>query len=76
MRVRERACLWMQHHERSVLALGLFGMLGFVVASLGAVSGLLGARTYLAGAAGSLLAYAAALVIGALGDPFELSRNR
>lgn len=76
MRVRERACLWMKHHERSVLALGLLGMLGFVVASLGAVGGVLGAGTYAVGAAGSLLAYAAALLIGSLGDPFELTRNR
>jgi hypothetical protein len=76
MTARERACRWMQRYERQVIALGLLGMLGFVGVSVAAVGGMLGSAGYVAGTIGSLLLYAAALLIGTLGDSFVLDRLR
>lgn len=72
MTLRRVACRLMDRHRSTIIGIGLIAMLGFVASQLAVTLSWIGFERYLAVVAISLVAYGVALLVGHLGDPFEL----
>lgn len=75
MIARRWCCRWMERRPRWVLAFGVLGMISFVGSLAAVAAGWLRIGGSLGAMSASLAAYAVSLLIGHLGDPFELHRR-
>lgn len=78
MMLRRLACRLLERHPAAVAALGALGMAGFVGTLVLAINGWAAARSsfwFGLCALLSLFGYGLSLLIGHLGDPFELRRR-
>lgn len=75
MRARQWCCGLMERRASWVLALGIFGMVGFIGSVAFAAARWVGESGFLTMSALALSSYSVSLLIGHLGDPFEFRRR-
>ncbi|MDI1435797.1 hypothetical protein [Polyangium sorediatum] len=72
MKTRRWCCRCIERWSTCVLGLGIFGMVGFVASLAAVAADWVGTSGFFSIASVSLTSYVVSLLVGHLGDPFDL----